>query len=64
LQHPETSSATVVNRPDPAIRGHEQKLDSKKMDGKNQSDGKVKKISCCIFQSCPDVRLNENRGNC
>nr|XP_051177197.1 uncharacterized protein LOC127291920 isoform X2 [Lolium perenne] len=40
-KHPETSSATVVNRPDPAIRGHEQKLDSKKMDGKNQSDGKA-----------------------
>jgi hypothetical protein len=49
LQHPETSSATVVNRPDPAIRGHEQKLDSKKMDGKNQSDDKVKKISCCVL---------------
>ncbi|XP_047072213.1 serine/arginine repetitive matrix protein 1-like [Lolium rigidum] len=41
IEHPETSSATVGNRPGPAIRGHEQKLDSKKMDGKNQSDDKA-----------------------
>ncbi|KAM0907767.1 hypothetical protein ACQ4PT_015904 [Festuca glaucescens] len=39
--HPETSSATVENRPDPAIQGHEQKLDSEKIDGKNQSDDKA-----------------------
>ncbi|KAM0907766.1 hypothetical protein ACQ4PT_015904 [Festuca glaucescens] len=39
----ETSSATVENRPDPAIQGHEQKLDSEKIDGKNQSDDKMKK---------------------
>ncbi|KAM0928331.1 hypothetical protein ACQ4PT_002418 [Festuca glaucescens] len=40
-EHPQTSSATVENRPDPAIRGHEQKLDSEKIDGKNQSDDKA-----------------------
>ncbi|KAM0907763.1 hypothetical protein ACQ4PT_015904 [Festuca glaucescens] len=40
-KHPETSSATVENRPDPAIQGHEQKLDSEKIDGKNQSDDKA-----------------------
>jgi hypothetical protein len=48
LQHSETSSATVEKRPDPAIRWDEQELHSEKMDGKNQSDHKVKKISCCV----------------
>jgi hypothetical protein len=60
LQHPETSSAAVEKRPGPAIQGDEQELHSEKMDGKNQSDDKVK-ISC-YFES-HDVRLNENSGN-
>jgi hypothetical protein len=49
LQHAETSSAAVEKKPDPVIRGNEQELHSEKMDGKNQSDHKVKKIFCFVW---------------
>jgi hypothetical protein len=50
----------LEKRPDPAIQGDERDLQSEKMDGKNQSNDKVKKI---FYFKCHDVRLNENSGN-